>query len=56
MAVFVGPVGVVCVEVVAGDELASGVLTIGAMEVAQLDNDPSFPENGKLELILGGGR
>jgi hypothetical protein len=40
----------------AGDEIDSGVLTIGPMEVAQLDNDPSFPENGKLELILRGGR
>lgn len=40
----------------AGVELESGVLAIGPMEVAQLDNDPSFPENGKLELILGGGR
>ena len=40
----------------AGDELDSGVLAIGPMEVAQLDNDSSFPENGKLELILRGGR
>jgi len=23
---------------------------------AQLDNDPSFPEHGKLNLTLGGGR
>lgn len=34
---------------------ASGVLPMAAMEIAQLDNDPSFPENGKLELILRGG-
>lgn len=40
----------------AGDELESGVLAIGPMEVAQVDNDPSFPEHGKLELILRGGR
>ncbi len=34
---------------------ADGVLPMGAMEIAQLDNDPDFPENGKLELILRGG-
>lgn len=33
----------------------SGVLPMASMEIAQLDNDPSFPENGKLELILRGG-
>jgi len=37
------------------DELASGVLTLNALEVARLDNDPSFPENGKLKLELRGG-
>lgn len=34
---------------------ASGVLSMASMEIAQLDNDPSFPENGRLELILRGG-
>ncbi|MBI3431954.1 MAG: putative baseplate assembly protein [Hydrogenophilales bacterium] len=34
---------------------ANGVLPMASMEIAQLDNDPSFPENGKLELILRGG-
>ena len=33
----------------------SGVLPMAAMEIAQLDNDPNFPENGKLDLILRGG-
>src|ERR1022692_493397 len=33
-----------------------GVLTLGPFEIAQLDNDPSFPENGRLELNLRGGR
>jgi hypothetical protein len=33
-----------------------GVLTIGPFEIARLDNDPSFPENGRLELDLRGGR
>jgi predicted phage baseplate assembly protein len=33
----------------------SGVLPMAATEIAQLDNDPNFPENGKLEFILRGG-
>jgi hypothetical protein len=37
-------------------ELASGLLPIGAMEVAQLDNDADFPEHGQLMLSLRGGR
>jgi hypothetical protein len=37
-------------------ELASGVLPLGALEVARLDNDPSFPENGVLRLNMQGGR
>jgi hypothetical protein len=37
-------------------ELASGVLTIGAWEIARLDNDPSFQENGVLRITTGGGK
>jgi hypothetical protein len=37
-------------------ELAAGILALGADEIAQLDNDPSFPEQGKLMLDLRGGR
>ena len=37
-------------------ELENGVLPIGSLEVAQLDNDPNFPEHGKLTLIVQGGR
>ena len=36
--------------------LATGVLPLGAFEVAQCDNDPNFPEHGKLTLTLRGGR
>jgi hypothetical protein len=36
--------------------LETGVLPLGPLEIAQLDNDPSFPENGRLELILRGGK
>jgi predicted phage baseplate assembly protein len=37
-------------------ELENGVLPIGPMEAAQLDNDPSIPEQGKLTLKMRGGR
>ncbi len=36
--------------------IKSGVLPLGPFEVARLDNDPSFPENGQLEIKMGGGR
>lgn len=38
------------------DEIGAGVLPLGSLEIARLDNDPSFPENGLLTLKLGGGR
>lgn len=37
-------------------ELAAGVIYPGQVEVLQLDNDPSFPERGRLALTMGGGR
>lgn len=37
-------------------ELESGVLSIGPLEVARLDNDPNHPERGQLVLDLRGGR
>jgi hypothetical protein len=36
-------------------EVGEGVLPIGRLEIAQLDNDPNFPENGRLLFRLGGG-
>ena len=36
-------------------ELQSGVLAIGPLEVAQLDNDPAAPERGQMSLTLRGG-
>ena len=33
----------------------SGVLRMGRLEIARLDNDPSFPERGVLSLTFGGG-
>jgi hypothetical protein len=35
---------------------AGGVLRLGPLEIARLDNDPSFPENGRLTLDVRGGR
>jgi predicted phage baseplate assembly protein len=37
-------------------ELDSGVLPLGPLEIARLDNDPGNPENGQLHLVLRGGR
>lgn len=37
-------------------EIESGSLPLGPFEIAQLDNDPSFPEHGTLNLTMGGGR
>ena len=31
------------------------VITVAPLEIVRLDNDPSFPENGKLEFLIGGG-
>ena len=33
-----------------------GALAIGRLEIARLDNDPSFPERGVLRIELKGGR
>ncbi len=37
-------------------EIDNGILPLGLLEIARLDNDPSFPENGRLELDMRGGR
>jgi hypothetical protein len=36
--------------------LDRGLLAMGRLEIAQLENDPNFPERGVLKLDLGGGR
>ncbi len=38
------------------NELDNGLLPINPLEIARLDNDPNFPENGRLEFIMRGGR
>ena len=37
-------------------EIENGILPLGPLEVARLDNDRSFPEHGKLLLDVRGGR
>jgi predicted phage baseplate assembly protein len=36
--------------------LETGVIPMGRLEIAQLANDPSFPERGRLTLTAGGGK
>lgn len=40
----------------AAGELADGVLRVGPVEVVQLEDDPNFPERGRLTLDVEGGR
>lgn len=37
-------------------ELKNEFLPLGPLEIARLDNDPNFPEHGKLVLTMRGGR
>jgi hypothetical protein len=37
-------------------ELENGVVPMRVNEIAQLDNDPNYPEHGKLEIQVKGGR
>lgn len=36
-------------------ELDGGMITFGRLEIGRLDNDPNFPENGRIEFIMKGG-
>jgi len=36
-------------------ELDDGMITFERLEIGKLDNDPNFPENGKIEFIMKGG-
>jgi hypothetical protein len=40
----------------ASSALDTGVLPMDRLEVARLDNDPSFPDRGVLTLTMGGGK
>jgi len=56
--------GVECVQVkklqrlfeAPNHEIANGILPLRLAEIAQLDNDPNYPEHGRLEIHVGGGR
>ena len=37
-------------------EIDQGLLSLNSLEVARLDNDPNFPENGQFVLYMRGGR
>ncbi len=37
-------------------EIENGILPLNSLEIARVDNDPSFPENGRLDLEVRGGR
>jgi hypothetical protein len=39
----------------ANGEFDAGKITFGRLEIARLDNDPSRPENGKIDFIMEGG-
>ena len=37
-------------------EIENGVLPLGPLEVARVDNDPNYPEHGRFALVMQGGR
>lgn len=37
-------------------EIENGVLPLGPFQIARLDNDPNWPDRGKLEINVAGGR
>jgi hypothetical protein len=37
------------------DETAAGKISMARLEIARLDNDPSEPENGRIQFIMEGG-
>ena len=36
-------------------ELDLGVIKVNSFEIIRVDNDPNFPENGRVEFALNGG-
>jgi hypothetical protein len=37
------------------NETAAGKISMARLEIARLDNDPSEPENGRIQFIMEGG-
>lgn len=64
IAVAQGVTGVECVTVnrfqrlfeAPNNEVENGVLPLRNSEIARLDNNPTFPERGRLEITVKGGR
>ncbi len=42
--------------VTTGRYLSSGEIKLGTLQVARLENDPSFPDHGQLTLVMQGGK
>ena len=40
----------------ANQEMENGVLRTAPLEIVRLDNDPSLPQNGRIELDMRGGQ
>jgi hypothetical protein len=38
------------------EEIEDGLLALGPLEIARVDSDPSFPEHGRIQFDLRGGR
>jgi hypothetical protein len=36
--------------------LKRGEIPLGALQIAQMDNDPSYPNHGRLTLVMQGGK
>lgn len=39
----------------AGSEAVEGQISLGRLEIARLDNDPNYPESGRIEFFMEGG-
>ena len=37
------------------NEIENGLLQVSSLEIIRLDNNPNFPENGKINFIMNGG-
>ncbi len=38
-----------------GDEIETGRITLGRLEIARCDNDPNLPDNGQIQFFMQGG-
>jgi hypothetical protein len=36
--------------------LKRGEIPLGSLQIAQMDNDPSYPNHGRLTLVMQGGK